>query len=73
MKSVANVQPKVVDTERQEPVVGNKEDPSVIEVLVNQLLQSTQGSSLRKDRPTAMGRCAFLVETAVTGSTSARK
>ena len=40
-KSVANVQPKVVDTER--PVVGNKEDPSVIEVLVNQLLQSTRG------------------------------
>ena len=43
MKSVANVQSKVVDTERQGPVVGNKEDPSVIEVLVNQLLQSTQG------------------------------
>ena len=36
MKSVANVQPKVVGTERQEPVVGNKEDPSVIEVRVNQ-------------------------------------
>ena len=46
---MANVQPKVVDTERQEPVVGNKEDPSVIEVLVNQLLQSTQGAILRKD------------------------
>ena len=55
MESVANVQPKVVDTERQEPVVGNKEDPSVIEVLVNQLLQSTQGEILRKDRPTVMG------------------
>ena len=40
-KSVATVQPKVVGTERQEPVVGNKEDPSVIEVLVNQLLQLT--------------------------------
>ena len=59
MKSVANVQPKVVDTEIQEPVVGNKEDPSVIEVLVNQLLQSTQGASLRKDRPTAMGPVCF--------------
>ena len=59
MKSVANVQPKVVDTERQEPVVGNKEDPSVIEVLVNQLLQSTQGEILRKDRPTAMGPVCF--------------
>ena len=53
MKSVANVQPKVVDTERQEPVVGNKE------VLVNQLLQSTQGEFLRKDRPTAMGPVCF--------------
>ena len=59
MKSVANVQPKVVDTERQEPVVGNKEDPSVIEVLVNQLLQSTQGEILRKDRLTAMGPVCF--------------
>ena len=59
MKSVANVQPKVVDTERKEPVVGNKEDPSVIEVLVNQLLQSTQGAILRKDRPTAMGPVCF--------------
>ena len=59
MKSVANVQPKVVDTERQEPVVGNKEDPSVIEVLVNQLLQSMQGEILRKDRPTAMGPVCF--------------
>ena len=62
MKSVAtyeNIQPKVVDTERQEPVVGNKEDPSVIEVLVNQLLQSTQGAILRTDRPTAMGPVCF--------------
>ena len=59
MKSVANVQSKVVDAERQEPVVGNKEDPSVIEVLVNQLLQSTQGAIMRKDRPTAMGPVFF--------------
>ena len=59
MKSVANIQPKVVDTERQEAVVGNKEDPSVIEVLVNQLLQSTQGAILRTDRPTAMGPVCF--------------
>ena len=58
-KSVANVQPKVVDTERQEPVVGNKEDPSVIEVLVNQLLQSTQGEILRKDRLPVMGPVCF--------------
>ena len=43
MKSVTNVQPMVVETESQEPVIGNKEDFSVIEVLVNQLLQLTQG------------------------------
>ena len=55
MKSVVNVQPMVVETENQEPVVGNKEDSSVIEVVVNQLLQSTQGAILRKDRATAMG------------------
>ena len=59
MKSVANIQPKVVDTERQEPVVGNKEDPSVIEVLVNQLLQSTHRAILRTDRPTDMGPVCF--------------
>ena len=59
MKSVANIQPKVVDTERQEPVVGNNDDPSVIEVLVNQLLQSTQEAILRTDRPTAMGPVCF--------------
>ena len=57
--SRTNVQPKVVDTERQELVVGNKEDPSVIEVLVNQLLQSTQGEIPRKDRPTAMRPVCF--------------
>ena len=59
MKSVINVQPMVVETESQEPVVGNKEDSSVIEVLVNQLLQSTQGAILRKDRATAMGPVCF--------------
>ena len=31
----------------------------VIKVLVNQLLQSTQGEILRKDRPTAMGPVCF--------------
>ena len=59
LKSVANMQPKAVDTERQAPMVGNKEDHSVIEVLVNQLLQSTKGAILRKDRPTAMGPVCF--------------
>ena len=38
-KLVVNVQPKVAETERQEPMVGNQEDPSVLEVLVDQLLQ----------------------------------
>ena len=55
MKSVINVQPMVVEKESQEPVVGNKEDSSVIEVLVNQLLQSTQ----EQDRATAMGPVCF--------------
>ena len=58
-KLVVNVQPKVVDTERQEPRVGNKEDPRVLEVLVNQLLQSTQGEILRRDRLPAAGPVCF--------------
>ena len=58
-KLVVNVQPKVVDTERQEPMVGNKEDPIVLEVLVNQLLQSTQGEILRRDRPPVVGPVCF--------------
>ena len=58
-KLVVNVQPKVVDTERQEPRVGNKEDPSVLEVLVNQLLQSTQGEILKRDRPPVVGPVCF--------------
>ena len=56
---MVNVQPTVVDTERQEPRVGNKEDPSMLEVLVNQLLQSTQGEILRRDRPPAVGPVCF--------------
>ena len=58
-KLVVNVQPKVVDTERQEPRVGNMKDPSMLEVLVNQLLQSTQGEILRRDRPPAVGPVCF--------------
>ena len=58
-KLVVNVQPKVVDTERQEPRVGNQEDSSMLEVLVNQLLQSTQGEILRRDRPPAVGPVCF--------------
>ena len=52
----------VVDTERQEPRVGNKEDPSRLGVLVDQCLQSMQGEILKRDRPPA-----------VTGSTDALK
>ena len=58
-KLVVNVQPTVVDTERQEPRVGSKEDPSVLEVLVNQLLQTTQGEILRRDQPPAVGPVCF--------------
>ena len=41
----------VMDTERQEPRVENKEDPNLLEVLVNQLSQSTQEEIQRRDRP----------------------
>ena len=58
-KLVVNVQPRVVDTERQEPRVGNKEDPSRLEVLVDQLLQSMQGEILRRDRPPTVGPVCF--------------
>ena len=49
-KLVVNVQPKVAEIVKQEPMVGNQEDPSVLGLLVNQLLQSTQGEILRRDR-----------------------
>ena len=72
-KLVVNIQPKVAEIEKQEPMVGNQEDPSVLGLLVNQLLQSTQREILRRDRPSVVGPVCFLVETAVTGSTGARK
>ena len=59
MKSVIQVQPMVVEMESQELVVGNKEDSSMMEVLVNQLLQSTQEAIKKKDRSTAMGPVCF--------------
>ena len=49
----------VVDTERQEPRVGSKEDPSRLEVLVDQWLQLTQGEILRRDRPPTVGLVCF--------------
>ena len=49
----------VVDTERQEPRVGNKEDCSRLEVLVDQWLQSTQGEILKRDRPLTVGPVCF--------------
>ena len=58
-KLAVNVQPKVAETERQEPMVGNQEDPSVLKLLVNQLLQSTQGEILRRDRPPVVGPVCF--------------
>ena len=58
-KLVVNVQPKVAEIEKQEPMVGNQEDPSVLGLLVNQLLQSTQGEILRRDRPSVMGPVCF--------------
>ena len=58
-KLAVNVQQKVAETERQEPMVGNQEDPSVLKLLVNQLLQSTQGEILRRDRPPVVGPVCF--------------
>ena len=58
-KLVVNVQPKVAEIEKQEPMVGNQEDPSVLGLLVNQLLQSTQGEILRRDRPSVVGPVCF--------------
>ena len=49
----------VVDTERQEPRVGNKEDHSRLEILVDQWLQSTQGEILKRDRPPTIGPVCF--------------
>ena len=49
----------VGDTERQQPRVGNKEDPNLLEVLFNQLLQSTQEEIQRRDRPLAVGPVCF--------------
>ena len=49
----------VVDTERQEPRVGNKEDPSWLGVLIDQCLQSMQGEILKRDRPPTVGPVCF--------------
>ena len=49
----------VVDTEKQEPRVGNKEDSNLLEALANQLLQSTQEEIRRRDRLPAVGPVCF--------------
>ena len=62
MKPVANVQSNIVATDEQDPVVGIGEDHSVLELLVNQLLQPTQNeipSEDRVNRPTAVGPVCF--------------
>ena len=58
-KLVVNVQPKVAEIEKQEPMIGNQEDPSVLGLLINQLLQSTQEEILRRDRPSVVGPVCF--------------
>ena len=62
MKPVANVQSNIVATDEQDPVVGIGEDHSVIELLVNQLLQPTHNeipSEDRVNRLTAVGPVCF--------------
>ena len=63
----------MVDTERQEPRVGNREDGSRLGVLVDRWYQSKLEETWRRDRPPTGGPVCFLVETVVTGSTDARK
>ena len=58
LKPLVNVQSNIVATNEQNPVVGIGEDHSVIELLVNQLLQPTQNKIPSEDRvirPTAVG------------------
>ena len=62
LKPLVNVQSDIVATEEQDPMVGIGEDHSVIELLVNQLLQPTQYKILSEDRdnrPTAAGPVCF--------------
>ena len=58
-KFVVNVQPKVAEIEKQEPMIGNQEDPGVLGLLINQLLQLTQEEILRRDRPWVVGPVCF--------------
>ena len=62
LKPLVNVQSNFVATNEQNPVVGIGEDHSVIELLVNQLLQPTQNEipiEDRVNRPTALGPVCF--------------
>ena len=61
-KLVVNVQPKVVDTERQEPMVGNKDDPSVFKVqmyLSTSCYNQLKGEFLRRNRSPVVGPVCF--------------
>ena len=49
----------VVDTERQEPRFGNREDGSRLGVLVDRLYQSKQEKNRRRDRPPTGGPVCF--------------
>ena len=62
LKPLVNVQSNIVAMNEQNPVVGIREDHSVIELLVNQLLQPTQNEILSEDRVnrlTAVGPVCF--------------
>ena len=49
----------MVDTERQEPRVGNKEDPSKLGILIDQWVQLMWREILKRDRPPTVGPVCF--------------
>ena len=60
MKEIGSERTTEGGRDRKTGTDGRKsEDPSVFGLLVNQLLQSTQGEILRRDRPSVVGPVCF--------------
>ena len=62
-----------MDTEKQEPRIGNQEDGGGVDILLDWFYRSVQEEIRKRDRTPTGGRCAFLVEMTITGPTDARK